>query len=197
MLKYWTTHTHTAATGLSQRSNVPSGQSRCFPDPWPQTLLWLWDSIFGLLSTLSTSPMGTDLPSATLGVTLSATQEQLHWEQKMPLLWKILCKRTKYSHHICKSDFILLAFLITWSSIFLISSKTLFYRTICFQLIHSALMTDCPICLIITQCDPFGTRLLVKPKSKAAGGNDTFTQVEHFSNGAEKVELIAIWNNFH
>lgn len=41
------------------------------------------------------------------------------------------------------------------------------------------------------KCDPCGTHLLVKPKSKAAGGNDTFTQVEHFSNGAEKVKLIA------
>lgn len=31
MLKNWAAHT--TATGLSQRSNVPSGQSRCFPDP--------------------------------------------------------------------------------------------------------------------------------------------------------------------
>lgn len=47
---------HTTATGLSQRSNVPSGRSRCFPDLWPQTLLWLWGRPLCLLSPLSSLP---------------------------------------------------------------------------------------------------------------------------------------------
>lgn len=99
----------TTATGLSQRSNVPSGQSRCFPDLWPQTLLWLWDSIF-FCPLCPHPPRGQIYHLPLWGWLYCATQEQPQCAQKMPLLCKIWHKGTKYSHHTWTSDFILLPF---------------------------------------------------------------------------------------
>lgn len=98
----------TKATGLSHQCNVPSGRSRCFPDLWPQTLLWLWDGLFAFSPLSPLSLLGLIYHLPLWGWLYPPTQNQPHCAMKMPPLWKMLCQwlRVVYSN-FCGSAWVL------------------------------------------------------------------------------------------